>query len=122
MVRRSGGDDQLDELLDAVWRVERERLCRVAEARQVLGEQERLAAVDAQRLERSAATQQRLVVRQEHRRARIDEPAAGDSCEEQRHAGTGAPTAARSGRAFVHDSSISASGSESQTIPPPTQR
>ena len=31
-------------------------------------------------------------------------------------------SAARSGRAFTHDSSISASGSESQTIPPPTQR
>ena len=29
---------------------------------------------------------------------------------------------ARSGRAFTHDSSISASGSESQTMPPPTQR
>ena len=32
------------------------------------------------------------------------------------------PTEASSGRAFTHDSSISASGSESQTIPPPTQR
>ena len=39
-----------------------------------------------------------------------------------RTASIGAPIAASSGAAFVHDSSISASGSESQTMPPPTQR
>ena len=59
--------------------------------------------------------------REEQRRRflrRIDQPDALDGDGRQRHA----CTAASSGRAFTHDSSISASGSESQTIPPPTQR
>src|SRR5581483_9087101 len=44
---------------------------------------------------------------------------------EERHttaARSGAPIACSSGRAFTHDSSISACGSDSQTMPPPTQR
>ena len=96
----------------------------------MLGQLERPAAVDADRLERGPAAQQRLVVGAEHRLGGIDDAAAADRDREQvdavRHrrasASTGAPIAASSGRAFVHDSSISASGSESQTIPPPTQR
>ena len=51
---------------------------------------------------------------------------AADREREERHRATasrsGAPIAARSGRAFTHDSSISAAGSESHTMPPPTQR
>ena len=113
----------VDELLDAVGLRQRERRGGEAEARQVVGEQERPAAVDADRLERGAAAKQRVVVGAEDRLARIDEPAAGDrDGEQRRHAGTRPPTAASSGRALTHDSSISASGSESQTMPPPTQR
>ena len=47
---------------------------------------------------------------------RIDEPAARDRDGEEVH------TAASSGRALTHDSSISAAGSESHTMPPPTHR
>src|SRR5688572_21120234 len=91
----------------------------------MLGEAERRAVIDADRLERAAAAHQRLVVGEEHGLGRIDDAAAAHSHREETQratASTGAPIAASSGRAFVHDSSISASGSESQTIPPPTQR
>ena len=77
---------------------------------------------DSHRLERGRAAQQRLVVGEEDRLGGIDEPPARDRGGEQLHTGTRPPTAPRSGRAFTHDSSISASGSESQTMPPPTQR
>ena len=89
---------------------------------EVAVEQERPAVVDPERLERRAAAQERFVVRAEDGRAGIDQPATGDGDREQRHAGTRPPTARRSGRALTQDSSISASGSESQTMPPPTQR
>ena len=86
----------------------------------MLGEPERRAAVDAEGLERRTAAQERLVVGAEDRLVRVDEAAAADGEREQAHAlaaaSSGAPIAASSGRAFVHDSSISASGSESQTI------
>src|SRR4029079_9811546 len=89
---------------------------REAETVDVPVEQERQPAVGAHGLERNAAAQERLVVCPEDGLARVDEPAPRDRDRVQRH------TAARSGRAFTHDSSISASGSESQTMPPPTQR
>ena len=91
----------------------------------MLGEAEPRAGVDADRLEGAAAAQQRLVVGAEHRFRRIDDAATADRDCQNAHriaASSGAPIAASSGPAFVHDSSISASGSESQTIPPPTQR
>ena len=88
----------------------------------MVAEQERPAAVHANRLERGAAAKERIVVGPEDRLGRVDEPATRDRGGEQGHAGTRPPTAARSGRALTHDSSISASGSESQTTPPPTQR
>src|SRR5262249_1602758 len=81
------------------------------------------SAPHAHGLECGGATQQGLVVGKEDRRRGIDQADAGDSGGEQRrHAATRLPSALRSGRAVVHDSSISAAGSESQTIPPPTQR
>ena len=82
-------------------------------------EPERATAVDAQRLERGAAAQQRVVVGAQDRRVGRDDAAPRDREPEQRHAGcsTSLPTACRSGRAFTHDSSISAAGSESQTMP-----
>ena len=62
----------------------------------------------------------------EDRLVGIDDPAPPDGQGEKRHpatgVSTGAPTAASSGRAFTQDSSISASGSESHTMPPPTHR
>ncbi len=124
MIRRRSPDDERDELLHAVRRRQRQCLCGEAEAREVVGEQERPAAVHANRLERRAAAEERVVVGVEDRLGRIDEPTTGDRDGEQRHrhAGTRPPTAASSGRALTHDSSISASGSESQTIPPPTHR
>ena len=83
-------------------------------------------AVHLERLERRAPAQQPLVVGPDDRLGRIDEPAARDRQREDRHAsapsGTREPIASRSGRAFVHDSSTSVAGSESQTTPPPTQR
>ncbi len=85
-------------------------------------EQKRAAVVDPDRLECRAAPQQRLVIRGEHGLVDRDQTPACDRDSQERHAGTRPPTAARSGRALTHDSSISASGSESQTIPPPTQR
>src|SRR5829696_6707053 len=87
---------------------------------------ERAAVVDARRLEGRPAPNQALVVGMEDGLLRSDNAAASDRDGEQRHAsagsGTGAPIAARRGRAFTQDSSISASVSESQTMPPPTQR
>ena len=79
-------------------------------------EQERAAAVHAERLEDRSPAQERIVAGTEDRLARVDEAAAGNRDREQIHA------TARSGRAFTHDSSISAAGSESHVMPPPTQR
>jgi hypothetical protein len=83
-------------------------------------------AVDADRLEGGAPTEEGLVVGMERGLARVDEAAPSDRKRENAHVATGSgtrpPTALRSGRAFTHDSSISASGSESHTMPPPTQR
>src|SRR5581483_912419 len=121
-VRRRRPERERRQLLDAVGGLERKGCSREPEPREVLVEQERASAVHAHRLERGTAAKERLVVGAEHRLARIDETAAGDCDGEQRHAGTSPPTAARSGRAFTHDSSTSASGSESQTTPPPTHR
>src|SRR5439155_13092747 len=75
------------------------------------------AGVDAGRLEDGAPAQEGVVVRGEDRLSRVDDPAPGDGDGAHFH-----HASARSGRAFTHDSSISASASEPQTIPPPTQR
>ena len=92
----------------------------------MLGEAEGPTLIDPQRLERAAATHECLVVGVDDRLVGIDETAPRDGEREQRHARTGsgsdAPIACRSGRALTQDSSISSSGSESQTMPPPTQR
>ena len=93
-----------------------------ARAARRAAEEERPPAVDPRRLERGAPAQQRLVARAEDRRVRIDEPAPATATASSFHAATSPPTAASSGRALTQDSSISASASESQTIPPPTQR
>ena len=122
VVGRRGRHDQVDELVDPRRRLAGRARGRAREALEVPLEQERPAAVDAQRLERRAAAQERLVAGAEDRLGRIDQPAPGNGDREQRHAATSPPTAARSGRALTHDSSISASGSESHTMPPPTQR
>ena len=79
-------------------------------------EEERPAAVDAERLEDRSAAQERIVGGAEYRLARVDEAASRGCNREQVHA------TARSGRALTHDSSISAAGSESHVMPPPTQR
>ena len=88
-------------------------------------EPERPTAVDADRLEGRAAAQESLVVGVDDGSVWIDDAAAGHGEREQRHriaaSVSGAPIAASSGRSLTHDSSISSSGSESQTIPPPTQ-
>ena len=55
-----------------------------------------------------------------HRRARSRAAAEADPRGADR--GGRAPIASSSGRAFTQDSSISSSGSESHTMPPPTQR
>ncbi len=86
-----------------------------------------LAAVDAERLEGAPAAHERLVVHVDHWLVRRHEPAPGDGEGENArgHARTlsGArPIASSSGRAFTQDSSISSAGSESHTMPPPTQR
>ena len=100
--------------------------CRAGEAVEMLVQLERAAVVDTRRLEGGASPDQTLVVRMEDGLVRIDDAAASDRDGEQCHAsagsGNGAPIAARRGRAFTQDSSISASVSESQTMPPPTQR
>src|SRR5262249_43201765 len=88
------------------------------EADEMRLELERRTAVHAKRLERAATPDEALVVRVHRGRTGLDETAAGDGEREQRHRAS-APS---SGRALIHDSSISASGSESQMMPPPTQR
>src|SRR5262245_62534771 len=92
----------------------------------MLGQPERTPPVHTQRLERGAAAQERLVVGEQDRLVDRDEATAPDRHCEQAHRATGsasgAPIASSSGRALTSDSSISASGSESHTIPPPTQR
>ena len=67
---------------------------------QMLGEAEAHAGVDADRLERAAAAQERLVVGAQHRLGRIDDAAATDCDREEAHrvtASIGAPIAASSG-------------------------
>ncbi len=89
---------------------------------------ERPAPVDAGRLERGAAAEKRLVVGLQDRLAGRDGAAPRTATARSVTRATGAsagsplPRAARRGRAFTQDSSISSSGSESQTMPPPTQR
>jgi len=78
-------------------------------------ELERAPAVDPQRLEDGASAQHAFVVGAKHRLAGRYDAAAELRKREQ------AQTAI-SGRAFTHDSSISSVGTESQTMPPPTQR
>jgi len=99
---------------------------RRSEALEVLFEPKGSSAVHPECLERSSPPKQRLVVRPDDRLGRIDEPAARHSEGKNAHArivsGTCEPMDASSGRAFVHDSSTSVAGSESQTMPPPTQR
>ena len=93
---------------------------------EVLLEPERAAAVHAQRLEGRTAAEEPLVVGADDRLGRIDEPAARDGEREDAHvraaSGSREPIASSSGRALTHDSSTSVAGSESQTMPPPTQR
>ncbi len=103
--------------LRRVGRRQPDALGRGGEACEVPVEQERPAAVHADRLEDRAPAQQRLVVGGEHRLARVDQTRAGDCDGANVH-----QASASSGRAFTHDSSISSSASESQTMPPPTQR
>ena len=106
------------ELDDAVGRPKPEREARALEPLDVQPEEDGAAAADAHRLERGGAAQQRLVVGMEDGLGRVDETLAGDrGGQEIRHAGTSPPTARSRGRALTHDSSISASGSESQTMP-----
>ena len=91
----------------------------------MLVELERRAAVHARRLEHGAPAQHAFVVGMEKRRVDGHDAAAELGERDERHAtgaASGAPIAARSGRALTHDSSTSSAGSESQTMPPPTQR
>src|SRR5471032_2977442 len=89
----------------------------------MLFQEHRAAPSDPDGLESGGAAKERLVVAKEHRLAGIDKPAPCDAGRQQGHRSTPAlPIEASNGRALTHDSSISASGSESQTIPPPTQR
>ena len=92
---------------------------------------ERSPLVDAHGLEGRTSAQERAVVRMDDRRRRVDDTAAARGDGEQAHAATPvlglaslwpAPIAASSGRALTHDSSTSWAGSESATMPPPTQR
>ena len=96
------------------------------EAVEMRFETEGSTSVHAQRLERGPSSEETLVVRANDRLARIDEAATGDGERENRQtsaaSGTRDPIAVSRGRAFVHDSSTSAAESESQTMPPPTQR
>src|SRR5262245_49808188 len=105
---------------------EAEPFRRGGESRDVIVEPERPATVDAQGLEGGTASEKRVVVRPQHRLVRGHESAPPDGQREQGHrqagSGSGAPTASASGRALTQDSSISASGRESQTTPPPAQR
>ena len=93
----------------------------------MLLEPERASAVHPQRLEHGAAAQEALVVGVNRRPVDRERPApsawtATSVIARTTASGNGAPIAASSGRALTHDSSISSTGSESQTIPPPTQR
>ena len=106
----------------------------------MLPEPERAAAVHAQRLERRAAAREALVVRRDHGLRRVDDAEPGDRGREgatltgdrlrgaraprsgRGEPSSGAPIASSSGAALTSDSSTSARGSESQTMPPPTQR
>src|SRR5262245_38136710 len=83
----------------------------------MLVESESAAAVHARRLEHGPPSQERFVIGREDRRVRIDQAASRNGYGLHLH-----QARASSGRAFTQDSSISASGSESQTMPPPTQR
>ena len=122
---RASPDDPLEAL--RVHRREAQALSRAGEPLEVLFEPERPTAVDADRLERGPPAQEALRRRRgaparSGRRARARRPPGrGRSCSD-RHRRLELPTAARRGRALTQDSSISARGSESQTMPPPTQR
>ncbi len=94
---------------------------------EVLLEAKRPSAVDPERLEGRLASQQRQVVGVQDRLVRVDDPAAGDRQREQRHAGSGSGAAsARSRRGAAVPSPTTPRspppGSESHTMPPPTQR
>ena len=106
-----------------VGRRQRERGGRVREPLEVPVEQERPAAVDADasRTPRRRAAAPRRPP-QKTGSAGSTRPRPATATASSVMPGTRPPTAASSGRALTHDSSISASGSESQTIPPPTQR
>ena len=114
------------QLLEPVGKRDAEPLGRGAHPREVLLEPERAPAVDTRRLESGAPAQERLVVGEQDGLVHRDEAAPAHRHSEQAQRRTasrsGAPIASSSGRALTSDSSISASGSESQTIPPPTQR
>ena len=99
----------------------------------MLVEAEGAAAVDPQRLERRPPAREALVVAAitalagsttpspetpPRGAARSHPPAPARAPT----ASSGAPIARRSGAAFTSDSATSSAGSESQTIPPPTQR
>src|SRR5262249_11701095 len=100
-----------------------ERESGAAEPLDVAAEQHGLPAAHANGLEGGRTAEKRLVVWVEHRGRGVDEADARDRRgEEGRHAGTRLPTAARSGLAFTQDSSTPPPGSESKTIPPPTER
>jgi len=91
----------------------------------MLSELERRAVVHAQGLEDRASAQHPFVVDTEHRLVDRHDAATELGERDERHetgAASGAPIAASSGRALTHDSSTSSEGSESQTMPPPTQR
>ncbi len=99
--------------------------CRPFEAREVLAQLERHAVVHAERLEDGASAQHALVVGMHRRLVDGHDTTAELRQRDERHdtgAASGAPIAASSGRALTHDSSTSSAGSESQTMPPPTQR
>src|SRR5439155_26639920 len=119
----SRGVDRLERELASTlgqWEPQRER--RASEPLDMLVEQDGTAAPDTERLERSRAAYDRLVVGKEDGLCRVDDTATCDGECEQAHTRTSDPIASSSGRALTHDSSISSSGSESQTMPPPTQR
>ena len=101
---------------------QRER--RPLEPLDVAAEQDGPAAPQTRTVSNAArAAKERLVVGVEDRRGRVDEPAPPTAA--ARSAVMRAPGCRprrAAGCALTHDSSISASGSESQTIPPPTQR
>jgi hypothetical protein len=106
-------------------RLDAEAHAGAGEPLEVLREPEHASAVDPHGLEGAAAAHERLVVDVHDGLARVDEPSPGDRDSENHTvtgSASGAPIAASNGRALTHDSSTSSSGSESQTMPPPTQR